>query len=134
MPLDRAHITSASRTMLPAYVVLCLVFGLGYLFDPQGRLGRAPSTTFQRDVMPLEAWGGILLGLAALMLAAIASQRRYLFAYALCCCALTWFIWGLAIAGSIPRTDNTSYLAPGLPWFVATACIASTRSLVTKES
>lgn len=133
MPLTRTTITSASRTMLPAYVVLSLTFGVYYVTDPDGRLNRAPSTTFQRDVMPLEVWGAILLAIGVLMLSAIATRRRLLFAYALCCCALTWFIWGAAIAGSIPRTDNTSYLAPALPWFVTVACIASTRSLVRKE-
>lgn len=132
--LTRETVTRASRTMLPAYVVLCVAFGAVYVIDPQGRLGRAPSTTFQRDYMPLEAWGGVLLALAVLMLAAMATKRRYLFAYALCCCGLTWFIWGLTLAGSIPRTDNTSYLAPVPPWFFMTCCIASLRSLLAQEA
>lgn len=133
MPLTRSNITSASRTMLPAYIVVCALFGGYYLLDPGGRLERAPSVTFQRQVMPLEVWGAILLTIAVLMVAALASRRRYLFAYALCCCALTWLIWGGAIAVSIFQTDNTSYLAPVLPWFVTVCCIASTKSLVTKE-
>lgn len=133
MPLDRAHISNASATMLPAYVVLCTVFGLGYVIDPQGRLGVAPSTTFQREVAPLDAWGGILLGLAALMVAALFTRRRLLFAYALCCGVLTWAVWGCVIAASIPITPNTSYLAPVPAWFFAVCCLASTRSLVSRE-
>ena len=134
MPLTRTTVTAASRTMLPAYVVLSALVGVVYIVDPGNRLGRAPSITFQRDVMPLEVWGAVMVGLAALMVAAMLSQRRLLFAYALSCCALTWLIWGAAIARAIFLTDNTSYLAPVLPWFVTVACWASIRSLLAQEA
>jgi hypothetical protein len=134
MPLTRATVTAASRIMLPAYVVLCLIFGVAYIFDPGNRLEQAPSITFQRAILPLWTWGAIMLTLAALMLGAFRTKSRLTFAYALCCCAITWALWGIAIAVSIFLTPNTSWLAPALPWFVSVCCIASLASLVTRET
>lgn len=74
-----------------------------------------------------------MLTIAGLMAISLVVHHRLVFAYALCCCALTWFIWGVFFAASIFDNPNTSYLAPVLPWFVSIACIASVSSLVRKE-
>lgn len=133
-PLDRSNITWASGIMLPAYVVLFLAFGAAYVTDPDGRLSRAPSVTFQRDFMPLWCWGAAMIMTAILILVAFRTGNRAACAYALCCAAVTWFLWGCSVAAAIPLTPNTTYLAPVLPWFVSVCCIASTKSLIRQES
>lgn len=134
MPLDRAHVTIASRTMLPVYILVELAFGIAYTTDPGNRLNLAPSVEFQRELMPLWLWGLLQLTLALLMAAALAAHHRATFAYALAVGAVTWFLWGASIGASIFLTPNTSYLAPVLPWFVTLACVASMRSLLAREA
>lgn len=135
MPLTRQTVTAASRIMLPAYAVLSGAFGLVYTFDPLGRLDGVHALAAQRAVMngTMTPWGLLFVGLALLMLLAFRIRNRMMFAFALCCCAVTWFLWGVLYTVSIFIDPETSLLAPGLPLFVVTACIASTVSLLKGE-
>lgn len=133
MPLDRSHITAASKIMLPTYVVLATLAGLVYTFDPLGRVAGIHTLAFQRSVMPLWIWGCLFLGLAALMVLALARHSRDGFAFALAVSAVTWFAWGCLYLVSAATDPQASILAPAFPWFVATACIASMVSLVKRE-
>jgi hypothetical protein len=134
MPLTRSNVTVASRIMLPTYVVLTTMFGLVYVIDPFGSLGNISALRFQRSVMPMAAWGAILLALSALMVVAFTRQSRMLFAFALACCAMTWFLWGGMYAVSVALAPTEASLnAPILPWFVSVACVASMASLLKGE-
>lgn len=135
MPLTRSTVTVASRIMLPAYVVLSAAFGLVYTFDPLHRLHSVHALAFQRQVGgdSMLLWGLIFLGLAAAMVVAFSRHNRMLFAFALCCCAVTWFLWGCMYAVSAVIDPQTSLLAPVLSWFVTTCCVASTASLLKRE-
>lgn len=135
MPLTRATVTVASRIMLPAYCLLCAAFGLVYTFDPGHRLNTVPALTFQRQVMggTMLPWGLLFLGLAVLMVLAFTRKSRMTFAFALCCCAVTWLLWGGMYAVSVAQEPRASVLAPVLPLFVVAACIASTASLLKGE-
>lgn len=135
MPLTRKTVTAASRIMLPAYVILSAVFGLVYVFDPFGRLDGVHALAFQRRLTggSMVVWGLIFLGLAVLMLVAFTRHSRLLFAFALCCCAFTWFLWGCAYTASVVIDPQTSILAPVLPWFVTACCTASSVSLLKRE-
>lgn len=119
--------------MVPTYIVLCSVTGFFYIFDPNGTLSVAPVYKTQREMLSLWMWGSVMWGLALMMLGAMIIHNRWVFAYALCCCALTWLLWGGAFALSAATTNNVTWLAPSLPVFVVVACIASTASLLSKE-
>lgn len=135
MPLTRSTVTAASRIMLPAYVVLTAVYGLIYTIDPGGRMGSVHALVFQRKLMggDMLPWGLVFLGLASLMLLAFSRRNRLMFAFGLCCCAVTWFLWGCMYIASVVIDTETSPLAPVLPWFVCACCIASTVSLLKGE-
>lgn len=135
MVLTRATVTAASRVMLPTYAALSAVFGLVYTFDPGHRLGGVHALAAQRQVMggTMLPWGAVFFALAGLMLLAFVKQSRMTFAFALCCCAVTWFLWGVLYAVSAVIDQETSFLAPALPLFVTAACIASTVSLLKDE-
>lgn len=135
MPLTRETVTAASRIMLPAYVVCSAAFGLVYTFDPLDNLETINALEFPRQVMggTMLPWGLLFLALTLVMVAAFTRSDRMMMAFGLCCCAVTWLIWGCLYAGSIIINPETSMLAPVLPWFVTTACIASTVSLIKRE-
>lgn len=133
MPLDRDHVTSASLIMLPAYVILAVVFGLVYVFDPGGRVDGVHALAAQREVMPLAVWGVMFLCLAGLMCLALATRSRTLFSYALAVAAVSWFTWGCLYLASVFVDPAASVISPFPAWFVATACIASMVSLVRRE-
>jgi hypothetical protein len=135
MPLTRETITVASRVMLPAYTILSAAFGLVYTFDPLDRLGRVHALAAQRAVMggSMLPWGLVFLALTALMVAAIVAKNRLLFAFGLCCCAMTWGMWSVLYAVSAVIDPQTSVLAPAFPAFVVACCVASTMSLLKRE-
>lgn len=133
MPLDRAHITAASKIMLPTYVVLATLAGCVYTFDPFGRVAGIHALTFQRSVMPVWLWGCPFLVLAALMVLALVRRSRDGFAFALAVSSVAWFAWGCLYLVSATTDPEASVLAPAFPWFVAVACIASMVSLVKRE-
>lgn len=133
MPLDRRNVTSASRVMLPTYIVINVAFAGAFLTDPQGRLELAPSLDFARGWMPIDHWGALWLLLAGLMLVALAIQHRTTFIAALGVNTGAWFSWGLLTEAAVLSQPNVSLLAGVLPWFVAVASFASMLSLLARE-
>ena len=135
MPLDREHVTAASRIMLPTYVALTLALGLVYTFDPLHRLHGIPALAAQRAVMggQMWPWGLLFLALSGLMLAAFLQRRRQWFVFALYGCAAAFLMWAVLYTVSIFLDPTTSLLAPAYPLFVVRACRASAKSLLRGE-
>jgi hypothetical protein len=132
MPLDRAHVTVASRIMLPMYVVFFAVVGANYLTASMTRLQASPMLRYADRLMSIRVWGALFLGCALLMLAALIRHNRSLYRYGLFVCffsALTWT--AVAIAGIF--AEPVSYSAWAWPALVAAACMASNRSLAKGE-
>lgn len=133
MPLTRATVTAASRIMLPAYVIHATWFGLVYFLDPQGRVSRNPSLTAARVMLPMWAWGLLFLGLAVMMVVAMASHRRNLEVYALMIYATANVVWALVYFAALFLSPDASFNGPAASGLVACACIASTVSLLRRE-
>lgn len=133
MPLDRASVTAASRIMLPAYVIFFGVTGLTYLFTPYDRLVASPSLAYANTIMDLRGWGIVFLGASTLMLSALLSGNRSLYRYALLMCAVAMTVWTavtiLAVFNSPASPSSWCW-----PAIVLVACIASERSLNTRET
>lgn len=131
MPLDRQHITAASRVMLPTYVVFFGVVGVNFIASPH-RLAASPMLRYADDVMSLRAWGGLFFGCCMLMVAAMAIGHRDLYRFALLMCAFSMVLWAVvAILGIF--VEPVSFSAWVWPATVAAACFASNRSLVRRE-
>lgn len=135
MPLTRATVTAASRIMLPAYVLLTAWFGFQYLFDPTGRINRSHGLVYPRQVMggTMAPWGLVFLGLAALMLLAIALRNDTTFALALGMGVVVFLIWFWCSVKSMSLDPTVAPTAPAVWLFIATACFASLVSLVKRE-
>lgn len=131
MPLDRAHVTVASRVMLPTYVVFFGVLGVNYLMANDAALN-APALVFAANVMPLPAWGGLFVACSLMMTAALLMRRRVLYRFALRMCAVAMVFWAIVIAAASLQGEATP-LAAVWSGFVAVACYASDRSLATRE-
>lgn len=131
MPLDRAHITAASRIMLPVYVVFFGVIGINFLASPQ-RLAASPMLRYADHIMPLRVWGAMFFTCCILMLIALAFASRDLYRFALLMCAVSMLLWTLvAILGAF--VEPVSFSAWAWPGTIAAACLASNRSLVRRE-
>ena len=132
MPLDRAHVTVASRVMLPAYVVFFAGLGVNYVATPDSRLKASPALDYAAQFMSLPAWGGLFLVASALMFVALVSRRRVLYRYALLLCAYSMGVWTLANILAAFHSDATplGWLWPAI---VVAACVASYRSLTVRE-
>lgn len=133
MPLDRAHITSASAVMLPWYVVTDATFGVLFIIDPGDRFAGAPSLAAARGLLPLPAWGGLWFALAAVMVAAAVSRSRDRMILALWISGITWGLWGFVTAAAILTQPLVTPLAGWLGWTLAAAHYASIRSLRRSE-
>lgn len=131
MPLDRAHVTAASRVMLPTYVVFFLLLGLNYLTAEQVALAN-PALAFANDVMPLPIWGGLFVFCAFVMFAALLTKRRTLYRWALRMCGISMVFWALVIAWASLVGDATP-LAAAWAGFVSMCCLATDRSLAARE-
>jgi hypothetical protein len=134
MPLTRADITASSRLMLVVYPVFSLAVGLSYILGDPHRTA-SPSFDAVRDVMPMQSWGWVFVGLTALKALAWVSGRRRLMILALCVglgisagwafgFAASWYID--ATADGLPEA---SFNAIWLWAFVSAAHVASLRSL-----
>lgn len=134
MPLDRDHVTIASRLMLPTYAAFCGVYGIVFILDPQGRLGRAASLEAARWAMDLWIWGALWLVLAAVMLAALRTHTRDRYLAALYICRASWWAWAVVCEAAVFFNDDVTFLAGSLGVFVGIACTASIRSLRTGEA
>lgn len=133
MPLDRTHITVASRVMLPTYCAFFTLLGVNYIATPFDTITASPALRFANAVMPLPVWGGLFLACAAVMLAALVVKRRIPFRFALRVCMLSMLVWA-GIIGAAAIAGDATLLAPIWPGFVAIACLASDRSLATREA
>jgi hypothetical protein len=129
MPLDRAHLTVASRIMVPAYVVFFGFVGANFMLSSFHRLVASPMLRYADQVLSIRLWGALFATCALLMLAALMLKHRDLYRFALLLCAVSMSVWTLvAIAGVF--VEPISYSAWVWPALVATACFASNRSLV----
>lgn len=133
MRLDRAHVTRASQVMLPTYVGFFAVIGLNDLITPDQRLAASPVLSYAGHVMPLPAWGGVFLTAALLMLLALFSNARKLYQYALLVCALSMAVWTVVDVFAAVRSQAT-WGGWAYPALVVAACVASYRSLNTREA
>lgn len=119
--------------MLPAYVVHASFFGILYVLDPGGRLERAPGLAMARMLLPMWAWGFILLTVAVVMVSAMTSRRRLPEVAALYGYCSVNVLWGLIYTGSAFLSPDATFGAGGHQFLIAAACIASARSLQSRE-
>lgn len=125
MPLTRGSVTVASLIMVPTYVILTATIGAAYL------LGRLDCPMMMHG-QP-RSWGYLFLGLSGVMAAAFATQRRFGFCFALCCCAVTMLLWAAMWRFAHNADREAATLVPILAIFVAVACVASVASLLKGE-
>lgn len=94
MPFDRASVTTASRTMLPSYPILALMFGFNYLTTETPHLtGSSPVLEITNRVMPLPVWGVLFLAVGAFQVVALIVGKRVVYEAALALmCGLTMFL------------------------------------------
>lgn len=133
MPLDRTHMTVASRIMLPRYVVFFAVVASNYLFTPLGRLLESPGLSYANELMSLRWWGLAFLAAALAMFAALLRRERDWFRAALLFCRLAMLVWVvvLAFAALLGQASPSAWV---WPWLVEGACKASYRSLTVRET
>lgn len=132
MPLDRAHITVASRIMLPTYVLFFAVVGSNFAAGTFGRASSSPMLRYANTIMPIPVWGAVFLACSLIMAVALVRRSRFWYRYGLLVCAISMIVWALvAIAGIF--AEPVSYSAWAWPAFVAAATIASNRSLAQGE-
>lgn len=136
MPLDRAHVTVASRVMLPTYPMLAGVLGAGFLFTPEPILLETPIYRSMAHLAPLHFWGAGLLLIAAIQLVALALYQRRgrgLYQYALGLLAVWMAAWaGVCVVAYFG--GEASPVAWVWPAFAARCCWASMLSLAAREA
>lgn len=128
MPLDRDHMTVASRIMVPTYVVFFTGLGLASLVTPLHRLLETPMLRYADHLMSIRAWGGLFVACGLVMLVALLQRRRMLYRWGLLVCGLSMAAWMLVAFVGL-WFEPISYSAPLWPAFVVAACAASNRSL-----
>lgn len=132
MPLTRTTVTAASRVMLPAYVITFAWIGGAWVFTDEGYLINSPALDYANNLLPLPAWGGLLLGVAALILGAMLSRHRLLCRVALWIAFVVMCVFVVVFAAaSIGGLASPS--AAAWPFLFAAACFASDRSLLNGE-
>lgn len=129
MPLDREHLTVASRITVPTYVVFFTVIGANFLFGPASRNTSSPMLRYADSLMGIRAWGGLFLGCGLLMLVAMWVHSRDLYRYGLLVCALSMATWTLVAIGGI-FAEPVSFSAWVWPGAMTAFCLATNRSLV----
>lgn len=128
MPLDRNHITVASKVMLPTYIIFFGVVGLNFALSQTPRLFESPMLRYANELMSIRAWGGVFLACSAIMLTALIAHHRFLYRYGLMVCCVSMAVWAtVAFAGIF--TEPVSFSAWAWPAALAAACWASNRSL-----
>ncbi|HKY57652.1 MAG TPA: hypothetical protein VJL80_06415 [Aeromicrobium sp.] len=131
MPLDRAHVTVASRIMLPTYIGFFLIIGCNYIIDPP-RLAQSPMLRFADSLMSLQVWGSLFVACSLIMAAAMWSKRRTLYRFGLILAGTSMGLWAIAATfGAF--LEPISFSAWAWPTFVTCATVASNRSLVRGE-
>lgn len=138
MPLDRAHITVASRVMLPTYATIFGLLGLLFLIQQPSRTA-APAFAPAKMVLhwlpgdPIHAWGVVFLTVAGLEVVAMVVRNRRLYLAGLVIGAglvTFWTIVLTAAAAASPAVSFTSAVWVG-GWVAAH--VATARSLGTGE-
>lgn len=132
MPLDRNHITVASRIMLPSYIVFFIVVGSNFLAGTFGRAQSSPMLRYADTIMPIQVWGGVFVTCSLIMAGALVTRNRMLYRYGLLVCGISMTLWALVAVAGI-WVEPVSYSAWAWPAFVAAACAASNRSLAAGE-
>src|SRR5690348_15692484 len=115
MPLDRAHITVASRVMLPVYPIFSALFGLGLLLTPRDRMLQTPVFQTADHVAPLPTWGVLFLVVAALQVSAMVAKTRPRYTLALGLLIVLMGVWTVVFIASAlhDQAPWTSPLWPG---------------------
>lgn len=131
--LTRQSVTVASRIMLPAYIAHAAFYGTLYVTDPGGRYEVTPGLAFARLLMPMDAWGLILLAVAALIGAALLTNRRPLMIGVLYLYMAVNLMWAAIYFGAPFINAYASWGGCGHNLLAATACVASARSLMKRE-
>ena len=133
MPLDRRHVTVASKIMLPTYPVLAAVLGAGFLLTPESTLLQTPIYRSMAHLMPLAFWGVGLLVVAAIQVASLVVNRRTTYSYALGLMVVWMAAWVVVCVVAYFRGDGSPF---AWVWhaFAARACWASMLSLAAREA
>lgn len=132
MSLTRANVTTASRVMLPTYVLLFAWLGVNYLLTPATRLHESPALDYASAILPMRLWGGMFLAASLAMAGALVMQHRLAFRIALWVGLVCLVIWA-AVFGLAAIFSTASPSAAAWPLFAAAACFASDRSLLKAE-
>lgn len=132
MPLDREHITVASRIMLPTYVVLFLGLGLGSTVTPMHRLLATPFFRYADHLMSMRAWGALFIACGLLMLTALIKGNRTLYRWALLVCGLSMLVWAVVALVGV-WFQPISFSAWLWPAFAAACTWATNKSLERGE-
>lgn len=132
MRLDRDTVTSASRIMLPTYVVAFGWIGASYVLQRPATISDHPALAYADELLDLDAWGAMFLVTAGVILAAMVTGSREKAMYALILgliCCVIW--WGVFMAAWLWGDGSSS--APAWPMLGAFACFASYRSISRRE-
>lgn len=132
MPLDRAHVTVASRIMLPTYPLFVGSVGLSMTLTPLDRLLETPAFAYAADLAPLRLWGAGFLAVAAILIAGLLVHRRSTYVAGLAV-MVTWMGGWTALLALSAINGDSSPSAWTWPAFVAVAGFATMSSLFARE-
>lgn len=130
MPLDRHHVTNASRVMLPVYTFFAAYIGVCYSLDPGHRLAGIPPF----PLFPSAVWGAGFLAFTAGFLLAFITSRRELFVGTLSLMMVWLALWAVGLAKGAFLDGHGTYTSWLFPGFVAAACWATMLSLLAREA
>lgn len=132
MPLDREHMTVASRIMLPADALFFAVVGANWLTTSRDRLLASPGLEWADRLLPIKAWGALYILVAVVILAALTQGQRVWCRAALLFAGLITLGWAalLAVGALVSGVSPSGWAWPA---YVACACWASYRSLTVRE-
>lgn len=142
MPLDRQHVTVASRVMLPVDVAFGGVLGLIWALQDPSR--RNQSLAALDRTWPVENTGWVLVAVAGVILAALLGRNRTLAMFGCAAGVVAYFVLTIIFAGPLdldlqlgwpPVTvgPSVSLSAPLWPAYLAAAHLASLASLAVDE-
>jgi hypothetical protein len=126
-------VTSATRIMLPAYVLLFLWIGTAYIATPQEQLKATPALNYADGLADLRVWGALFMVCAGLIVWAIVLEVRGVSRYALLLGVLSMavfagtFVWAAVRGEAAPS-------AGAWPALTSVALFASYRSITREES
>jgi len=133
MPLDRAHVTAASRITLPLYPALYLGVGLAFLLQDASRTS-GPAFDVAKIIMSIHAWGWVFIAVATLEAAALLTHRRAIYQLALIPGSFLAGFWAVVLAGSAFASPLVSYTSGMWVAGMAVAQAATARSLARRET